>query len=343
MNEPILYEVKPNETLSNIAEKIGMTENQLRDFHNSNCGKFGLLLFNNFIGIQKLIIPKDYKSPENIWKEITESLPPKMITEEIYTDIYQVIESFEEIGEEKNEYEYLFEIKLRKDKIKEKDVWIAETQQSNFIKNKEKPDKKTSSIGLACMEAISPLHLELSNKGGIIAVSPTQNSEERFKSKRNEIEEFFTDDISKEYLNRFQHELVNEKFLLNKLCTTLLYQLMFPKLEQFWSYQIFTRQIFVMLNSFPVQCEFLAQHEINEDEITIRFSGKIIEKCTLSELLLNIRNEDEDEANFLNGEINFTYIYNSKLKKITNAEAEISLLNEEDLYIKHQINISQNE
>lgn len=176
-----------------------------------------------------------------------------------------------------------------------------------------------------------------------MGVSENQNSENRFKNKRKDIEEFFTDEISKEYLNQFQEQLIKEKFILHQLSTTLLYQLIFPKFELFWIKETFHQQVSIILNSFPVQCEFLPRHEINENGITIRFLGKIIEKCTLSELLLNNRDEDEENENLINGEVNFNYIYNSKIKQITNAEVEILLWNNEDLYIKHQIKISQYE
>lgn len=139
MNETLfLYEVKPNETLSSIAEKIGMTENQLRDFHNSNCGKLGLLFFNNFIGIQKLVIPKDYKSPEKIWNEISEKLPSKIISQEIFAEKYLIKETFEQIGDEKIESEFSFNINLKN----EKGEWVAEIIQTNFTTNNQTPDKK---------------------------------------------------------------------------------------------------------------------------------------------------------------------------------------------------------
>ena len=114
----------------------------------------------------------------------------------------------------------------------------------------------------------------------------------------------------KKYLNQFQQQLINEKFILHQLCTTLLYQLIFPKFELFWIKETFNRQVSIILNSFPVECKFSPKYEINENGIDIKFQGDIVENCTLSELLQNIREDDQEVENSLKGEVNFNYIYN---------------------------------
>lgn len=337
----LIYEVKSGETLSSIAQNIGITEEQLRDFHNENCEKANLPWFYSFYGTSKIIIPKNYKRPEQIWKEITQNLPPKLLQESIYQEKYFVQETFEQVGEEKMQYEYIFELNLKQ----EKETWLASTKKSEHITNKENPDKKTSNLGLLCMEAISPIPIIISSKGEMLEISNPKDLEKKFENKRKEIDDFYTDDISKKYLDNFQKEISFEGNLFKRVSSTLLYQLVFINLEQFWIKETFTRRIFAILNSFSVECEFLPKHEINEDGIIISLKGKIIENCTLSELLQNIREEDEENEskNLINGEVNFSYIYNSKLKKITNAEAEILLWNDEDLYIQHQLKITLNE
>ena len=341
MNEEFLiYEVKPNETLSDIAEKIGMSTEQLKDFHNVNCKDFSLPWFNNFFGIQKIVIPKNYKSPQQIWKEISEMLPSKAIQKGFFAKKYFVRETFEKIGEEKKKYEYSFEINLKK----EKEEWISEVIQSGHITNHEKPDRKTNNLGLVCMEAISPIELKISDKGEIIELSEKESLKKKFENKRIEIEEFYTDEISKRYLNNFQKKLGEEGTFYKQIRSTLLYQLMFPKLELFWKKEKFTNEIFVILNSIPIKSEFKTRYNIEGNNITIEFIGKIIENCTLTDLLQNIRYEDEkNNENQLDGHIKFSYIYNSVDKKITNAEAVVLLLNEEEIYINHQIIISQND
>ena len=63
MDENILiYEVKSGDTLDKISVKIGMTGDQLKDFHNSHCEKMEKLWFNNLVGVRQIIIPKQYKS-----------------------------------------------------------------------------------------------------------------------------------------------------------------------------------------------------------------------------------------------------------------------------------------
>lgn len=338
MNEEFLiHNVLSGESLSTIAEKIGMTSIQLRDFHNENCRKVNLPWFYNFWGIQKIVIPKNYKSPEQLWNEISENLPPKSLQSGIYEEKYLVQETFQQIGEEKMEYEYFLELNLKE----VKNSLIAEIKQFGHTINQRKPDKKTSNLGMVCMEAISPIHITISNKSEMLEVSKTEDVEKKFESKRIEIEEFYTDNISKKYLDNFQKELGKDGNFCQQLHSTLLYQLMFPDFELFWKKEKFVKKLFVILNSFPIQCEFSPQHQINEDTINISFSGKIIENCTLSELLQNVQNEDDN--NRIMGQADFSYIYNSKNKKISNAEAEILLWNDDDLYQQHKLKISKDE
>ena len=338
--EFFIYEVNYGEKLYEIAEKIGMTEEQLLDFHNSNCGDFNLPWFNNLAGIQKIVIPKNYKNPQQVWKEISERLPPKSMHKSIYEEKYFVQEIFEQIGEEKMEFEYFFEINLKQ----EKDKWIAETNKFRHITNHENPDKKTSNIGLLCMEAISPISIIISNSGGKIAILNPQDLLNKFEIKRNEIEEFYIDNISKKYLDDFQKELKLGGNFYEQICSTLLYQLLFPNLELFWEKKKFTRELFIVLNSFPVQFEFIPYFQLESDNIIIDFFGKITENCTISELLQNVREEKEDkdlEKN-IEGQINLSYIFNSN-KKLTNIEAAVFLWNDNELYLYHQIKISPNE
>lgn len=75
----------------------------------------------------------------------------------------------------------------------------------------------------------------------------------------------------------------------------------------------------------------------------IKVKGVIQENCSLSNLLQNIREYDEEQENSLNGQINLTYFYDSDLKRLTEAEAQILLFNEEETYLNHQLKITQYE
>lgn len=337
--EFFIYEVSYGEKLYEIAKKIGMTEEQLLDFHNSNCVDFNLPWFSNLAGIQKIVVPKNYKNPQQVWKEISERLPPKSIHKGIYEEKYFVQETFEQIGEEKMEFEYFFEINLKQ----EKDIWIAETNKFGHITNNEYPDKKTSNIGLLCMESIYPISIIISNSGGKIEISTPHDLINKFEIKRKEIEELYTDNISKKYLDDFQKELSIGGNFYKQICSSLLYQLVFPNLELFWKKEKFTRELFIILNSFPVQFEFVPYFQIESDNIIIDFFGEITENCTISELLQNVREEEEeDKEKNIEGQINLSYIFNAN-KKLINIEAAVFLWNDNEIYLYHQIKISPNE
>lgn len=337
--EFFIYEVKKGESLSEIAGKIGITDEQLINFHNSNCNDFGLPWFYNFVGVQKIVIPKNYKNPQQLWKEISEKLPSKIIQKETFAEKYSVTEIFEQIGEERKEHDYHVEIKLKR----EKEEWITEVNQSEFLVNGLKPEKKSSSIGLSCMEAISPIPILLSNNGKMLNISRIEELEKLFENKRIEIEGFRSDEISKKYLDNFQKELKSDGNLFQQLRSTLLYQTIFPNFDWFWKKDKFSQDFFVLLNTFPVECEFAPYHLVDDSNIAINFFGKITEECTFQELIQNKRFDDEEKNNFVDGQVNLSYIYSTERKKIVDAEAVILLWNDEDLFYKHQIKITHNE
>lgn len=341
--EPLVYDVKPNESINEIAESIGMSTDELRDFHNANSEKMGLPWFYNFVAISKLIVPKNYKSPSQIWKEISEKLPAKTIHPEIFSKQYDVAETYEQIGEKNMKYDYKIGINLKQ----EKDFIKAEIILRDYITNDEKPDKKVSSLGLACMEAISPFSFDMSKEGEIFEIHDVQNLMKRFSIKRNEIEEFYTGQISKKYLDYFEEELEVEGNFKHQLNSTLLFQLVFHNLEQLSKKQKFIRHFYIVINSFPVKCEFEPEYEIEGNILKIKCKGVIQENCSLSNLLQNIREEEEEEEeeeeSSLKGQINLTYYYDFNSKKLKEAEAQILLFNEEETYLKHQLKITQYE
>lgn len=226
--ESLIYDVKPNESITEIAESIGMSTDELRDFHNANCEKMGLPWFYNFVAINKIVVPKNYKSPSQIWKELSEKLPAKTIHPELFSKQYNVAEVFEQIGENKMKYEHKIEINLKQ----EKEFFKAEIILRDYITNDEKPDKKVSSLGLACMEVISPFSFDISKEGEIFEIHDVQNLKKRFSIKTTEIEEFYTEQISKKYLDYFEKELEVDGSFKHQLNSTLLFQLVFQNFEQ---------------------------------------------------------------------------------------------------------------
>ena len=98
MEENILiYDVKSGDTLDKIGHEIGMSGDQLKDFHNDHCEKMERLWFNNLVGVRQIIIPKEYKNPEQIRQEKEKELPPSSFTREFYSAVYTVEESFSDL------------------------------------------------------------------------------------------------------------------------------------------------------------------------------------------------------------------------------------------------------
>mgnify|MGYP003621540958 FL=1 len=76
-NEFEIYEIKPNETLSQIAKRFEMSSEELQAFHNLHYKKAGLMWFSNFVGINKILVPTNYKSKAERKKEHQQNFPQK--------------------------------------------------------------------------------------------------------------------------------------------------------------------------------------------------------------------------------------------------------------------------
>ena len=60
----IKHKVRPDDSLSSIAARIHISENDLKAFHNQNCGKMNKLFVNNLKGIDFILIPTHLVSEE---------------------------------------------------------------------------------------------------------------------------------------------------------------------------------------------------------------------------------------------------------------------------------------
>jgi hypothetical protein len=344
MDENILiYEVKSGDTLDKIGDKIGMTGDQLKDFHNTHCERMEKLWFNNLVGVRQIIIPKDYKDPEELIKQKEKELPPSSVTRDFYAESYIVKEIFSNPGEKDLELEYKADVKFRKREEANIPDLIADVKVYDFKKENAAPDDKMSAISLACMESIYPISFIIPFQGRISGIFEFENLKKRFENKRPELEEFFTGEVYKAYFDKFLSSLEKKDYVLKQFSSSLLYQLLFPKMEWFHRKNNWAEEFYFLQNSFLLKCSMRAEYDHKGTEIVETFlQGNLKETFSLQEILRGIAFDAESEKQ-ADGEIELRYITDKKTKKMLQAEASVTFRNDNELYRKQTLKLTHNE
>ena len=336
-----IYDVKPDDTLTKIGQKIGMSEDEVRDFHNHNCERNGLMWFNGLLGVQKLVLPKNFKSAAQIKKENSAAVPSKFLSPAFYADTYQVVESYESDFEKKVDITYTLDIQLKELEENQIKKWVASVQSHDFKKNGQKPDDKMSELSIACAESIAPIKLNISTEGKISGVFEFEKLLSTFEEKRKDLENFFIGEVSTKYMDKFAGSLSNQKYFEKQINSTLLYQLLFPEMAWFHRESEWKETFHPVKNSFSTQCSFnIIFNHLNDQEIETDIKGEIQDKVSLQELLRGKKlNEEPEEA--VVGVLELKYTTDKVSKQMLKAEAGIALFHEGELYRKQKIVLSK--
>ena len=340
-NNTLLYEIKSGDTLEKVAKKIGITGNELKDFHNQNCGKMEKIWLDNLIGLKQIVIPKDYKNPEEILKELDKELPSKTYHPTFHAALYEVNELITKTFTPDLEIKYKVEIQHPKNHTENPSEKIVSIKCFDYTKNDEKPDDKMSSVAFACMESISPIPFLINENGSISQIDNFHQLKNKFESQLEDLEDFYAGEIYKSYFNKFSDSLENEDLLNLQFLSNLAYQFLFPKLNWFHKTKTWEEVLYAVQSSFPVKCEMNAEYLHDDSEIAETIiKGTINENCSLQELLKGIKWEDEPEES-MGGEIEIIYKTDKKNKQMLSAEVSISLFHEKELFQKHQLNFKK--
>lgn len=339
----LLYQVRPGDTLDKIAGTIGMTGNQLKDFHNTHCGKMERLWFDNLSGVRQVIIPKEYKSPEQIRKEQETELPPYRVTREFYAVGYTAEESFSDRSGIPLEIEYKIDVSFKKEQEINSPYQIIDVKCYDFKKNGAIPDDKMSTIALACMEAIYPLSFAISSQGKISDIYHFEELSKRFEEKRLELEDFFIGKVYHTYLEKFWQNLQHKNGFIKKLSSSLLYQTLFPQMEWFHKASNWTQDFYLSQNSFPVKCLMNAAYNHEDPEfVQTLLLGQINDTFSLQEILRG-KSIDDPSQNRADGQVAFRYITDKKTKTLNHADASVKLMNDDEFYRQQTLKLSRNE
>lgn len=337
----IIYKIKPDDTLSTIGQKIGMSADEVRDFHNLHCERNGLMYFNSLIGIEKILLPKNFKSAAHIQKENTEAVPPKKLSPVFFAKSYQVVESYESDFENTVEISYKADIKLEDLKENQTKILVATVAVSDFLKNGEEPDDKMSELSIACADSIAPLQFTIPENGQIAKVYGFENLQNRFQEERKDLEDFFIGEVAEKFLNQFAHNISDKDYFHKQINSSLLYQILFPNMNWFHKQNDWKENFYLVKNSFPLNCIFnINFNHLNDEEIQTILKGEVMEEVSLQQLLQGKQLEEEVEEN-MTGLVEIKYITQKTSKQLLKVEAGIALIYDREIYRKHKITVSK--
>ncbi|MDR2204879.1 MAG: LysM peptidoglycan-binding domain-containing protein [Flavobacteriaceae bacterium] len=329
--------VQKGETLESVADQLGISAEALKRYHNTYCDLKNLI-GKDIGGIYEIMIPP----PEEIAEfketqkhtEISKNLPSLYLTKSFYASNYQAIESFEQLGKEHFTIDYSVFVHLRETADK---GFVVEVETSDFKKNGQSSDDKISSLSLACMESISPIAFTSPAQGKITGLYDHKTIIKRFETQRSYLENLFIGKTSQAYFNKFHSNLIDEKYLLKKFHSALLYQVLFPEMDWFHRKKEWEENFYLVSGSFPVKVRFHTEYDFeNPNDTRIVIKGKTEESGSLEGLLRKIKLETLPEEKTI-GEIELCYTIDKKNKQLQKAEVSIVLLSEEIPYLKHRL------
>lgn len=337
------YEIKYGDTLDSVAEQFGISAEALKRHHNTYCDLKNLI-GNDPKGISQILIPPREKIAQIKEKqsEISQlnNLPSIYLTPQFYASDYDVIQRFEENDTEDLEINYSTSVSLVKTNDK---GFLAEVKTCDFRKKGQIADDKISMLSLACTDSISPLQFTIPAQGKITGFYDHKNLVKKFENKRSDLEDFFIGDISNAYFIQFYNYLIDENSLLKQFTSTLLYQVLFPKMDWFHRKTEWEENFYVIPNSFPVKCQFNSEYDFqNPSTAEIIIKGKIVEDYSLYELLKGLKFEESPEDK-LTGDIELHYTIDKETKQLKKIEASIILFHGEEIYIKQHLKLKAKE
>lgn len=337
----IKHKVRPDDNLSSIAARINISEKDLKEFHNQNCGKMDKLFVTNLKGIEFILVPIHFISEEEKKIEQQQLLPPTYYFLKFHFDTYSVEENFEQSESENLKFNYKIDLNIRE----EKENIIAETHIKDVTKNNEILDNKISSLSLKCMKSLYPISYKISLNGKIESFCQHQSLIKKFKAKRNDIEDFFVGDISKKYLNTFEENISDEAYFFRQMQSNILYQILFPNLEWFHKKSTWKEKFYIQINSFPLEFSFQTEQLFEDSEfVETTVKGTLLENCSLREFLKGNRigDENEDFENSINAEIQIKYFTHNITKQLHEIKSSVNIWYQNELFQKHQLQITQN-
>ena len=329
-----IYKVKKGDTLQLIAEKLQISVNDLRHYHNMRCELWELLEQKLTSKTERIIVPSEEElaslqgHQQAVQKELER--PSRYLDKKFYAKDYDVKEVV--ITSDK-EVKTDYSLSLQMEKAEKGWSMIVNTTY-------EEADTKFTELATACMQAMQPLKYHLSINGGITDIENHREIIEQFTQKRTDIEGYFEGKLTKSYTNAFYEKLIDKEYMIERLQMSFLNQVLFPRMEWFHKDNEKREEGFC-----PVQGSDFIPYELEtevifeEYEIVTIVKGELKRNYNLWKLTEGFRMID----NITPFESDFTimYVTERKSSQLYAIEAVLDIYFEGELYRKNMLGINK--
>ena len=291
-----IYKVKKGDTLQLIAEKLQISVNDLRHYHNMRCELWELLEQKLTSKTERIIVPSEEElaslqgHQQAVQKELER--PSRYLDKKFYAKDYKVKEVV--ITSDK-EVKTDYSLSLQMEKAEKGWSMIVNTTY-------EEADTKFTELATACMQAMQPLKYHLSINGGITDIENHREIIERFAQKRIDIESYFEGELAKSYTNAFYEKLIDKEYMIERLQMSFLNQVFFPSMEWFHKdNEKWEEEFCPVQGSAFIPYELEAEVIFEEYEIVTIIKGELKRNYNLPELYKGkkaIDKIDPFESNF---------------------------------------------
>ena len=327
-----IYKVKKGDTLQLIAEKLQISVNDLRHYHNMRCELSELLEQKLTSKTERIIVPSEEEltilqgHQQAVQKELER--PSRYLDKKFYAKDYKVKEVV--ITSDK-EVKTDYSLSLQMEKAEKGWSMIVNTTY-------EEADTKFTELATACMQAMQPLKYHLSINGGITDIENHREIIERFAQKRTGIESYFEGELAKSYTDAFYEKLIDKEYILERLQMSFLNQVFFPSMEWFHKdNEKWEEEFCPVQGSAFIPYELEAEVIFEEYEIVTIVKGELKRKYNLPELYKGkkaIDRIDPFESNF-----EIIYVTEKDTQQLSVVEASLDIYSNGELHRKNMIGI----
>lgn len=327
-----IYKVKKGDTLQLIAEKLQISVNDLRHYHNMRCELWELLEQKLTSKTERIIVPSEEElailqgHQQAVQKELER--PSRYLDKKFYAKDYKVKEVV--ITSDK-EVKTDYSLSLQMEKAEKGWSMIVNTTY-------EEADTKFTELATACMQAMQPLKYHLSINGGITDIENHREIIERFAQKRTGIESYFEGELAKSYTNAFYEKLIDKEYMIERLQMSFLNQVLFPRMEWFHKEnEKWEEEFCPVQGSAFIPYELEAEVIFEEYEIVTIVKGELKRKYNLPELYKGkkaIDRIDPFESNF-----EIIYVTEKDTQQLSVVEASLDIYSNGELHRKNMIGI----
>lgn len=327
-----IYKVKKGDTLQLIAEKLQISVNDLRHYHNMRCELWELLEQKLTSKTERIIVPSEEEltilqgHQQAVQKELER--PSRYLDKKFYAKDYKVKEV---VITSDNEVKTDYSLSLQMEKAEKGWSMIVNTTY-------EEADTKFTELATACMQAMQPLKYHLSINGGITDIENHREIIERFAQKRTGIESYFEGELAKSYTDAFYEKLIDKEYILERLQMSFLNQVFFPSMEWFHKdNEKWEEEFCPVQGSAFIPYELEAEVIFEEYEIVTIVKGELKRKYNLPELYKGkkaIDRIDPFESNF-----EIIYVTEKDTQQLSVIEASLDIYSNGELHRKNMIGI----